>query len=206
MKILLQILYTESWSELAEVVLPNMIDYCKVRGYSYSPHLSPEPYEGFDKISTIYDTFNLYDIDVIFSRDMDTLITNFHTKVEDFLEDGKDFYITKDFNGINAGSFIIKKTAWSKFFITYLESKKGQPGMYCEQNAIEAYMAEFPDDEKIKILPHPSINSYHYPLYPEIPPQTHEQGQWQMGDFVLHLPGVSMEQRLKILSSTPIVQ
>lgn len=202
MKIVTQILYTEDWKPIADIVIPNMIEYSKKHGYSYSPMLVPNGYDNFDKIHTMYDTFNLYDIDFIFNRDMDTLITNLTIPLESFIEDGKDLFICKDFNGINSGTFLVRKSEWSQKFLDYIMSKKGTEGIYGEQDAIVAYMNEFPNDEKIKILPHPSINSYLYENYPEIPMQTHEQGQWERGNFLLHLPGLGMNLRETILQKT----
>lgn len=200
MKIVTQILYTKDWEEIAKIVIPNMIDYSKQHNYSYSPFLVPDGYDNFDKIHTMFDTFNMYDIDFIFNRDADTLITNLTISLESFIEEGKDFYITKDYNGINSGTFLIRKSKWSYNFITYVENQKGKEGIYGEQDAIVRYMQEFPNDEKIKILPHPSINSYLYENYSDIPKQTHEQGEWQEGDFLLHLPGLGMGKRLQILN------
>jgi hypothetical protein len=59
---------------------------------------------------------------------------------------------------------------------------------------------------KVKYLPHPSINSYRYELYAgyegdyfhdymHIP---HEYGQWEPGDLLLHLPGLSLEKRIEV--------
>lgn len=200
MNIVTQILYSEDWKPITDIAIPNMIEYSKKHGYSYSP-MCLDNYDNFDKIHTMYDTFNLYDVDFIFNRDADTLITNMTIPLESFIEEGKDLFITKDYNGINSGTFLVRKSAWSQNFITYVENQKGKDRIYGEQDAIVKYMNEFPNDEKIKILPQSSFNSYLYENYPEIPPQTEEQGQWVKGkSFLLHLPGLGMTKRLEILN------
>ena len=90
-------------------------------------------------------------------------------------------------------------------FFDYILCCKGEPKMYCEQDAINKYLSEFPHDNNIKFLTHPSINSYLYENYPEIPAQEEEYGQWVPGNFVLHLPGMSQEKRIEIMKNTPVI-
>jgi hypothetical protein len=201
MKICILILCTESWQELADIVLPNVERYCSRYHYSFFFNKQKE-YDGFDKIRAIKKTFERGDFDIIWSLDCDTLITNHTIRIDDFIEDKFDFYICEDYNGINAGSFIVKNTIEGNWFMNWLMPMKGDVGIYCEQDAIKHYMRLLPEerDVEIKVLPHPSINSYLYQNYLEIPPQTHEEGQWQPNDFLLHLPGLSMDKRLAILN------
>lgn len=194
---------------MAEIIVPNAAEYCEKHGYELEILEYPEwgSNTGYEKLELIKEMFLDGDADVIFSMDCDTLITNHKHKVEDYLQEGKDFYITKDVNSFNAGSFIIRKSEWSLYFIDYLLSKRGLEGMYCEQNAIECFDREFPNSKEIKVLPHPSINSYHYFLYPSHEDITSsEAGCWWEGCFVLHLPGLGFEQRLDILKSTKVIK
>jgi hypothetical protein len=201
MRICILILYTEGWSEIAKIVLPNVKEYCDKHGYSLdailyrdSEYKSDFGYKKLTEIKRLLKNF-----DIVWSLDMDTLITNHNYKVEDFLGE-HDFYITKDVNGINGGSFIVKNSAWSIAFLDICGLQKGLEGMHCEQDAINYYYPNFKD--YIKILPHPSINSYKYELYPEF--KLPQEGQWEEGDFVLHLPGLSIERRIKELKKTKI--
>lgn len=205
MKIGLAILHTKDWEQLADIVFPNAEVYCAKHGYDFLPISTQLPYDGYEKLLCIKSLFAVQKYDVIWSMDLDTLITNHKIKIENFLDEEHDFFICKDYNSINAGSFIIKKSEWSNDFIKYCLHQKGWDKMYCEQNAFEAYMNDFANNNtKIKILPHPSINSYHYNLYPDIPQQTHEQGNWEEGDFVLHLPGTGLQTKIDILKNTKI--
>lgn len=203
MKICLLMLYTESWIDLSKIVISNVQSYAKKHGYDTHIGMYKKEFSGFEKIK--WSKISLERCDVVWSLDMDTLITNHEIKLESFLDVSHGFYICKDYNGINAGSFISLSSQWCRNLLEYFSRQQGQQGMHCEQNAVEAYMREFPNDDKIKILQHPSINSYMYELYPEIPPQTHEQGNWQEGDFLLHLPGIGMNKRLEVLSKTKVI-
>jgi hypothetical protein len=54
----------------------------------------------------------------------------------------------------------------------------------------------------IKILEHPSINSYDYNLYPEFKDHSLTNGgQWNKNHFIFHAPGLKLEQRLDIFKS-----
>lgn len=199
MRTCILILYTEDWKPLADVVVPTFHNYANKHGYELQIRSYKEPFSGFEKL--IWCKNLLEDYDVIWSVDCDTMITHENTKIDDFLEPDKHFYICKDYNGVNAGSFIISASEKTKSFLNFLISLKGKDGMHCEQNAIEVWMNLFPNDEGIKVLPHPSINSYKYILYPEIPTQKHREGNWREGDLLLHLPGVGMQQRINIFKT-----
>lgn len=207
MKICILVLYTESWQELADIVLPNLKKYAKKHLYYTHIEKYEKEFSGFEKL--VWCKKLLEEYDVIWSLDMDTFITNHTIRIEQFINKGSNyrlFFITKDYNGINAGSFIIQKDTLNagahEWLLNEFLNKQGVGGVYCEQDAISLWHKEHERTMKtlVDILPHPSINSYKYELYPEIPYQTHEQGQWQKGDFILHLPGIGINQRVEIFN------
>ncbi len=198
---------SDSWAPLAEIVLPNMFAYCSKNGYGTEVRMIPPSFE-FHKIEMILST--LEKSNVVFCLDLDTLITNHNIKFEEFLDAEHDFYITQDINTWNVGSVIIKNTDWARSWMeTILKNEEGHEN---EQTAIMKYMANSRD--KIKVLPHPSINSYPYdeyaPTYGLIEgwepttgsrgKPTHEQGDWQPGDFIAHLPGLPVSRRIEIFN------
>lgn len=193
-------LYTDGWLDLAKVVVPNVVNYCRKHNYRWAISRISEPYDGFTKLTGIKNIFDNNDADIVWSLDCDTLITNYTIKVDSLLDDKYDAYFCNDYNGLNAGSFIIKNSNWSDIFLGYCLNLKGLEKMYCEQDAIVGYIKDHPSETKIKILAHPSINSYLYENYPEIPTQSHEQGNWKQGDLLLHLPGINNEKRLSIIN------
>lgn len=204
---IVSILYSKDWADIAEITVANAKSYCGKHGYKLDViELDKWGCDyGYYKLDVIKNLFKNNKADIIWSIDADCLITNHNYKIEDFLEEEFDFFITKDVNGINGGSFISINTKWTIDFIEWLLKKRGQEKMHCEQDAIRAYMEEYPISP-ICVLPHPSINSYHYHLYPEFESITSEElGNWHSGNFVLHLPGISIEKRLEILKKTPIV-
>jgi len=209
MRICLQLLYTEGWVNLAKIIVPNIVNFCRKHGYTWNIQCFPEPCPsdfGYEKLRQIKNIFDNNEADVVWSVDCDLLITRYDWKVEDLINDKDSFYITYGANTYNAGSFIFKKSEFTYWLIEHLLSKQGQDGMHCEQDAICDYIKEF-GVESICILPHPTINSFMYPLPPEWPDVIKEKdGNWLEGSsYVLHLPGISMQDRYRILSSTPVI-
>jgi len=210
-------LYTKGWVDIAKITTPNIVNYCRKHDYSWNIQCIGEPYDAFEKIRQIQGIFERNEADVVMSMDCDALITNYTIRIEDFIEGDERnfFFVCRDYNGINTGTFLITKYGGQTKFLNYLLSLKDKNIIMggksficsCEQDALNIvmYMYNGLPYSKVKVLSHPSINSYMYELYPEIPPQTHEQGQWQEGDFILHLPGIGMGQRKQILSNTKVI-
>lgn len=204
------ILYTESWMPLAKTVLPVATKYAQRHNYDFKFICFPEPYKsdfGFRKIRYIQELFK-GDCDVCWSLDLDTLITNHNIPLETYLTEQHEFFIARDVNGINAGSFIVRKSYWTNMFLEWVLEQRGKEGMHCEQDAIAAYILNFPSlsREMIRILPQKAINSYRYDLYPEHQNITSEEdGMWYENHLLLHLPGLGLETRKEIIQNTPII-
>lgn len=199
MRICIQMLYTKGWLELAKITCGNIVNYCRKHGYMWNIQCVDEPYDAFEKIRQIQKIFENDEADIVWSIDCDALITNYKCKVEDYLDEENDFYVCKDYNGINCGSFIVRKSEWSLRLLQKIIWYSKYEEVHCEQDALKVYI-RIRGCENIKKLPHPSINSYIYENYPEIPMQSHDKGQWEIGDFVIHLPGIGMQKRLDILN------
>ncbi len=198
----------ENYQPLAEIVRPVFQKYCDKQGYKLECELlrNDVPY-GFWKLEYIQWLLKYGNTDLIFCTDLDVLITNHTKKVEDFIDEKHDFYITKDVNGINTGTFIIVDSVWSREFIDMLLLHKDE--FENEQTAIDHFRNEDKWKERIKILPHPSINSFpmdHYaPTWGKIGNEaidrpTHLEGAWEKSDFICHMPGHSLEKRIEVFT------
>ncbi len=199
--------HSDGWQDLADITVPNMVRYCKKQKYSFEACSIPAACT-FWKIQRILKLLEL-GTDVVFYLDLDALITNHNIQVESFLDEDHDFYITQDINEVNAGTLLVKNSDWSKGYLNYLlESAHFFDN---EQNAIDA---SYRGHKRVKILEHPSINSYPYdeyaPTYGLIPGRTpllgiegkptHEQGDWRKGDFIMHLPGLPRSRKIEIFN------
>lgn len=193
--------YTKEFDALADVTMPILRAYCQKQDYDLTIHRGgfgnrdrQFGYQKTELVATI-----LSRSDALFVVDADTLITNLHTKLESFLADDRGLFITKDENGINAGSYLIRNTALSQVFLRSVLGLEGAPSMLGEQDAMRWIFETGSFGHLVHFLPHPSINSYLYGEYGKI--KTHEEGQWQSGDFLLHLPGMTNEHRIDIFKS-----
>lgn len=189
------IYYTPKWELLADIVLPEVRKYCKKYSFLKCFLESKEDKDwAFNKMAYLSPLLGEFDADLIWVLDLDALITNPAIPFTDFTDDEHDIFITKDINGINAGSWIMRNTEASRNFLKTIVNNFNEPH---EQILMNRYLHMV----KVKYLPHPSINSYRYELYKDLLGEVnvaHDQGQWQPGDLLLHLPGLSLEKRIEV--------
>lgn len=190
--------FTNQWLPLIEITLPILHKYCDKQDYDLSVIESPQysRYDGTHKI--LQASESLIFKDVLMVMDADTLVMNHTIKIEDLIDDEYDVFITRDYNGINAGVFIIKNSEWSFDFLKYLLNEIGKPDIHCEQDAINQYIKQHGSDN-IKFLAQRTINSYLYELYPEI--KEHEKGELNKESLVLHVPGLPLDKKIEVLKS-----
>lgn len=200
--ICIQVLYTKCWLGLAKLVVPNVVNYCIKHGYVWNiQYINTEPFDAYEKVRQIQKCFETKECSFVWSLDCDAIITDYDRRVEEFIDEEHDLFICNiAYSGINAGSFIIKKSGWSFELLKYLLDCKGKDKMYGEQDALNKYIEEHPEEIKIKYLPHPSINSLAMYLYPEFENyKGTNNGEWDNSCFVLHLPGQKLELRHSII-------
>lgn len=215
MKVLMH--YTFGWQKLMDFVYPNLMEYCRKHRYQMALLCVNDykRYTGEHKIKQIISEVGYGDIALVL--DADTYITNHLIDFEQFVDKDHDLYLTKDINGINTGVFIVKMTPWMQNLLNYVNNTIQSGDFNCEQDAIAEYINNFGLD-RIKIVDHPSFNSYPIDLYAPsygkinyeedefVKKPTHEQGAWQMGDYILHAPGLTIEKRIELFKNTPIIK
>lgn len=200
MKVCVCTMYSPSHQELADLTVPNMKEYAQKHGYdTYEIKVENDQWE-FKKHGAFTELFNI-GYDLVWYKDVDTMITNMTIPVTDFIDDEHSFFITKDWTELNGGSVIIKNDDFGKKYNAFiLESK------YRYQNEQNAYNDTYENlKHGIKIIPQHTINAYLYELYPEIGKLTKEEGQWEEGCLLLHTPALQMDKRIEILKNAKIV-
>ncbi len=200
--------YTDSFAPLAAITVPVLERYCEKNGYHYNINRIPDGKFQFVKTKNTRKLLDAFS--VVLTVDIDTMIMNHTVKIEDFINDDKHFYLTKDINNYNAGVFITKSSKWSKDWLDFINSHESTHDD--EQNILEQYCDKPEIQNSITILPHPSINSIPYDLYSPsygkigfkegdiVEKPTHEQGDYQHGDFLIHLPGMTLTKRIEIFN------
>lgn len=191
--------------DIFDVSYPNMKEYCNKHGYiPIVIHLEDGGWH-YKKHETFNDLFHK-GYDLIWYRDDDSVITNMTIPIESFIDDQHELFICEDdIMGINGGSLIIKNNNGGKWVNDFILSHKKD--FNNEQEVMEYYKDELFLLGYMKILPHPSINSYPYEMYPELDQATpHEKGNWREGDFLLHCPALPYEKRAEILRKAKIIK
>lgn len=191
------IYYTPDWQDLADLVLPRVKEYCAAHRYFIAIvcNEKDEKEIGFRKMQTLKTALPLFD--AIWVLDLDTLITNTSIRFTSFVDTNHDIFITQDIHGINAGSWIARNTKHTMQFIDDVLNDFDAPE---EQTVMKRHIHRI----RVKILPHPSINSYKYELYrDEIGERRMDvaDGEWNEDCLLLHLPGIGLQKRIEIFKS-----
>ena len=205
MNVLVATMMNERYRGIANVSLPNMLEYCKHHNYHDAVIKLDDDvgfhYKKHEFFKQVFDT----DIELIFYKDIDTIITNLTMPIWSFIDSENDLFITKDMMGVNGGVLIIKNTECGRFVNDLILEQRGR--FNNEQEVMDELMKDPQFNQYVKILPHPSINSYRYDLYQEFPEvRKPEQGMWHVGNFLLHTPALPFEQRESILRNAIITQ
>jgi hypothetical protein len=208
----------DNYKPLRDITSLNKIEYCKRHNYSFEERLSDFKFSnlGFEKIYRSLELLENNKCDLLYWCGVDTLITNFSIKITDLIDTEHDFFVSTDANNINVDSFVIKNTKNSKEFFSNIISlyPKYANDAWAEQQVIIDLIAQHEHIKKMtKILPQKMINSYDYRLYPEsnfhgsTNSLSHyrqgkdfygNNGQWSQGDFLIHWPGTTLEQRMHL--------
>lgn len=205
-KICIASIHTSDMDPLAEITWSqNKKLYCDLKGYSYELKEQKTSYSGFDKILFLEEIVKKNRYDLILWCDCDTLITNFNKNIEDLVDEKYHFFLTKDWNSINGGVFLFKTSDQGLKYFYHLKEKMYE---YASQNTYrfgeeQTAMIKTCEDQQfkdvVKILPQRTMNSYPYDkIYghpngykgkPGYPDKLGENGNWEKGDFIIHIPG-----------------
>lgn len=201
-------LFGENFSELADICRPTIINYCAKNGYDCNIKCVNKNKKGwYGFINTKHGRELLERYDLVFMMEGDFLITNPNIKIENLIDDQHSFFICKDRNHINGGSWVAKGNKDGKDFLDFINRFEDE----CEheQTPFELWCES---DYRVKVLDHPSINSIkydeYYPSYGKIGYKDGEvvemptvaQGNWTPKSLNCHLPGRSLSDRIKIFT------
>lgn len=203
MKILVVTEYSDRYQEIANISIPNAKEYCAKHNYRFHVIKLEDGDFHYRKHEYFKEAFK-NGCDLIAYRDIDAMFTNLTIPYESFINYNHDLFITKDFGGINGGSLIIKNTKGGQWVNDFILSQREK--FNNEQEVMEHFITSPEFSQYVKLCGHPSFNSYQYEHYPEFKNVTHEQGQWQEGDFLLHTPALPLEKRAEILKNINIIR
>jgi len=202
MKILVLTLATSNITNYSKYTHAINRQYCKKHSYdfiSYDRHLDPSRHPAWSKIKAIHN--HIDDYDWIMWIDADAIFLNHNKRIEPLLDDGYNIIISKTFDLINSGVFLIKgNNEWSKSFLDdvydqtqFLDSTNNR----WEENAIEhLYLTNIKVKNKFKIINNNELTSFNYNFY-DCKPEMFRDRQFNDKDLVLHLSFVESRLREK---------
>jgi galactosyl transferase GMA12/MNN10 family len=185
----------------------NRVLYAKKNGYGALAKTNgfQQPIIGWEKIAFLLEIMNNSDYDLLHFSGTDTLITNWHIPLTEFVYEGYSVTIATDFNGIQADSFVIKNDtngrAWLQMIMDNQQKYSRHP--YFEQGVMMETYHQYKD--MVKVVPQRYLNAYHYPLYKDKGAKNSLDamgfsGQWRKGDFLIHCPDHPMHIRLSLFN------
>jgi len=191
-------LYPLTWNQ-------NGLLYCEAWGYRHFildypgdiPH-------GFAKIRYLIEVCEQNpDVEWIFWKDCDGLITNFNIRIEDVVDNDYHVILTTHNNGINNGMMFVRNSPEGRDYLRMIFSHMPQ---YIHGPGVEqAVMVDTHDANRhlIKIVPQRTFNAVPYSdfSYGRITSRLDTlgtEGHWKEGDFVMHWPGEAHHERLRI--------
>lgn len=201
-------LYQKNYYDLAKkTLLSNRVEYAHRHKYASifqgMPDMDgatvPEIHKelGFAKIQMFLDTFQNYkECESAWFADCDGMVTNM-TKELPGMGPDKTLLLSIDCHGINAGSMMARNVAEIRGYFKWIMDRKYKWAH--EQQAIEETWEG--SGLSIQFMSQSDMNSYDYSLYPDAKPKPGfescvQDGQWKKGDFFIHWPGRTLEQRL----------
>lgn len=186
--------WNAAYQPLADLVIPNRQAYCDRHGYTLvTDNNFIERAGQWGKIDLARRT--LPEFDAVFVMDLDAIFTNENLIIEDLAD--RDMTCTRDLNGFNNGQFIIKNTEWARQLLDVVWTLGAGWSHYPnpDQSCLVHHLV-CEDQGRWSVKPQRSMNSYLHREHGLDCPV----GEWQPGDFVLHVPNLSLSKRLAVLS------
>jgi hypothetical protein len=219
-KIIVLSMHNDKFSELADITLPNKIEYCNRWGYSiynddFGTIISKDNkvgYRTYDenlKLNILKKTIECQKYEWMMWIDCDAFVTNHTISIESLIDDDYDFIIGEDWNGINAGVFLLRCNESTKRFIQncidYIptEYDKTQtpfwwwPSEQCSftrlLNTIRTKFVSNTLFNSYLIGPRPDNIWSHMNIGPSKP---YQDIRFELGNFILHLVGDYIENKI----------
>jgi hypothetical protein len=217
-------LHNEQYQPLGDKTwTANKVEYAKHHGYAAlckTDNFKEGVGIGYQKIHFAKEVLETHpEYEWIWWTGTDTLITNFAVRLEDRVDNSYHFMISVDVNGLNADSFLVRNTPQGRGMIDSILALEEECSKHwdTEQRAMAMVMGvpvpgETPwptspyvhlkegYDSVVKILPQRFMNSFNYQLYhyKDHRDKLGIDGNWQPGDWLIHWPATSLEQRLQL--------
>ena len=208
-KIALVSVYDSNYKYLYNITHNNKTEYCKKHEYDcifYNmENKSSNKHVAYNKFLAVLDCLPFYDW--VFYNDIDSLIMNQEIRLEDFIDENYDLFVTYDINSLNNGQFLVRNTPRVINFLSrsWVDNSRSGEGGWSDQISFSANLAT---DGKLlsrtKILDQSSFNSY-IPMNMMFTDGTNAPAfkypkPYKNGDFILHFVGMNREDRINSMT------
>jgi hypothetical protein len=193
-----------NYQDLADITDQPKIEYCNRYGYKFFV-LKENKYSdimGFNKIGYMLDLLNTNpDIEWLLFSECDATITNLATKLEDKIDNDFHVIIPVDRLNLNAGNLLVRNSPEGRGYLQMLMDSEPEykQAEWAEQQVMIDTIDNFTDI--VKIVEQRYMNSYIQAPYDYCDVRTDvlgNSGEWQQGDWILHLPGLHKPVRIDV--------
>lgn len=222
MKTLVFSSHSKEFQSLADLTFPSKARYAKMWGYDLGHRLhGPAPTIAWERPKFWREALD--HCECLFFTGADIAITNVWIPVAQLtgIDADADFYFAVDHHGLQSDSWIMRSNDRTKAFLDRVVRMEGKCNN--EQDAMQIILSGYLDygslrrvvdgnsheptdklfqrelnrsEVKVCVLPRRAINSLPHVHYGGTGQEPHS---WHRGDFVLHMPGKTLEYRLKYM-------
>jgi len=191
------------WQALRSIVEPNLREYTKRWGYDFmileTFYRDASWHYPVQKTAWVRDVIEENKSDFFWVVDIDLICTNMTVDVRQWLDDEHSIFMARDVSGnLNCGSYLIRNSTITKAWLDSILRLREETTS--EQDAIIRLSENKIFRNATKELSHPSLNSSPWERYPSMGRKSVEEGQWEPGQFICHLPGRTPRSREEIFT------
>jgi hypothetical protein len=195
-----------NYQDLADLTDQPKQEYCDRHGYKFFV-LKENKYSdvmGFNKIGYILDLLNTNpDIEWLLFTECDATITNVTTTMQDKIDNDFHVIIPVDRLNLNAGNLLVRNSTEGRAYLQMLLDN--EPEYKDKEWAEQQVMIDTIDKytNTVKIVEQRYMNSYIQAPYDYCDIRTDvlgNSGEWQEGDWILHMPGLHKPVRIQVVT------
>lgn len=183
--------WDREYAAVGEVTAPRVAAYAEARKYA---HQVTHHRGHFGKVEALLEAWTA--ADWLFWLDADAVVTNPKIDLTYLARPDADFVLTCDRIGLNTGAMLVRTVPAAFDVLWTLLDQRAEfdhPPLH-DQNGFAH--ALWRCKERVALLPQRAMNSY--PDHPRVEPAA----VWRPGDFVLHCPGLTREEKVRYLEAS----